>query len=265
MFCPQCGKEVTDEQAFCHHCGAALHPEAAGGDASAAPEVAAAGEDTSGRQRTPWEDREAKGFFRGLFQTANEALFRPSQFFRTMSVTGGLTDPLLFGLILGMVGFLFSAVWKIALHGSMQGLIPGMLSNSGPDMFQGVGLALFAFFSPFFIILGMFVSAGILHVCLMMVKGAKAGFEATFRVVAFASSAQIFAVIPACGSLIVGIWALVLYIVGLREAHETSGSKAGFAVFLPLIVCCGLLLFALALMLGAAAGSLGMILNQMQK
>ena len=111
----------------------------------------------------------------------------------------------------------------------------------------------------------MFVLAGILHVCLMMVKGTKAGFEGTFRVVAYGYSANIFMVIPFCGGILAAVWAVVLSIIGLREAHETTGGKAAFAVFLPVIVCCGMRLFVLALILGAAAGSLGMIINQMQR
>ena len=257
MFCPHCGKEVADDQIFCHHCGGRMRAE----DASSVLETV---ENASGRERTAWEEREARGFFRGLFSTANDALFRPSEFFRKMAVTGGLTDPLLYALILGMVGVMFSYLWQIVTRGSMPGMIPGMQTGTGPDMFHGVGLALLAFFSPFFIIMGMFVSAGILHLCLMIVKGTRSGFEGTFRVVAYGYSAYIFMIIPFCGGILTAVWAIVLSIIGLREAHETSGGKAAFAVFLPLIVCCGAVLFVLALILGAAAGSLGMILNQMQ-
>jgi hypothetical protein len=257
MFCPHCGKEVADDQLFCHHCGARMRED----DASSVLETV---QTAGGRERTPWEEREMRGFFRGLFATANDALFRPSEFFRKMSVTGGLTDPLLYALILGMIGIMFSYLWQIVTRGSMQGMIPGMQASTAPDMFHGVGLALFAFFSPFFIIMGMFVSAGILHVCLMLVKGTKSGFEGTFRVVAYGYSANIFMVIPFCGGILTAVWAIVLSIIGLREAHETTGGKAAFAVFLPVIVCCGLMVFVLALILGAAAGSLGMLLNQMQ-
>lgn len=260
MFCPHCGKEVADDQLFCHHCGLRLREENA-----TAPLEEVAASPAPGRERTAWEDREALGFFKGLFGTLNEALFRPTEFFRKMPVSGGLTDPLLYGLILGMVGVMFSYLWQIVTHGSMQGMIPGMQPAARPDILGGVGLALMAFFSPFFIIIGMFVSAGILHVCLMMLKGTKAGFEGTFRVVAYGYSANLFMVIPFCGGILTAVWAIVLSIIGLREAHETTGGKAAFAVFLPVILCCGLALFALALIFGIAAGSLGMIINQMPR
>jgi len=252
MFCPHCGKEVTEGQIFCQHCGARL-----AGEAASAPVPGV-------REKTPWEDREVRGFFGGLFKTLNETLFRPSEFFKKMSVTGGLTDPLLYALIIGMVGLMFSYLWQISLKSAMQDMMPGMQAAAGQYMFQGVGMAILAFFSPFLIILGLFVSSGILHVFLMMVKGARAGFEATFRVVAYGYSANIFLIIPFCGGLLAVVWAVVLYIIGLKEAHEITGGKAAFAVFLPLIVCCGLITIAIALFMGAAAASLGTFM-QMQR
>ena len=257
MFCPQCGKEVGDDQLFCQHCGAKLRGEEAPADEAV--------QQPAGREKTAWEDRETRGFFGGLFSTMNDSLFRPSEFFKKMPVTGGLTDPLLYALIVGMVGMMFSYFWQVVTQGAMQNMMPGMPYGSGQDMLQGVGLALLAFFSPFLIIIGLFVTAGILHLCLMLVKGARTGFETTFRVVSYGYSAYVFLIVPFCGNLLAGVWAIVLYIIGLREAHETTGGKAAFAVFLPVIVCCGLGLLALAVIFGAAAGSLGMILQQMQK
>jgi hypothetical protein len=250
MFCPHCGKEIADGQVFCQHCGARL--------AEAAPV-------SGGREKTSWEDRESRGFLSGLYTTLKEVLFSPSVFFRRMPVTGGLADPLVYGLIIGMAGLMFSYFWQILLKGAMQGMmLPGMQAAAEQNIFSGLGMAVMAFLSPFLIIFGLFIGAGILHVCLMLVKGARSGFEATFRVVAYGYSAYIFLVIPFCGGLIAGAWAVVLAIIGLREAHETTGGKAAFAVFLPLIVCCGLVLVAIAMFMSAAALSLGTIV-QMQK
>lgn len=250
MFCPHCGKEIAEGQVYCQHCGARL--------AEAAPI-------SEGREKTDWEDRESKGFLSGLYTTLKDVLFRPSGFFKRMPVTGGLTDPLLYALIIGMVGLIFSYFWQILLQGAMQGMmLPGMKAAAEQNMFRGIGLAVLAFFSPFLIILVLFIGSGILHVCLMLVKGARSGFEATFRVVAYGYSTYILLVIPFCGGLIAGVWAVVLAIIGLREAHETTGGKAAFAVFLPVVVCCGLVLVAIAMFMGAAALSLGTIV-QMQK
>ena len=259
MFCPHCGKEVSEGQIFCQHCGARL---AEAPEVSGVPEAAQTMA-SGGREKTPWEDRETRGFFGGFFATLREALFRPSEFFRTMSVTGGLTDPLLYALIIGMVGLMFSYFWQLTVQGAMENaMIPGMQAATGQHMFQGMGLAVLAFLTPFLIIVGLFISSGVLHLCLLLVKGAKAGFEGTFRVVAYGYSANIFLVIPFCGSIVAGVWAIVLAIIGLREAHETTGGKAAFAVFLPIILCCGLILVGVALFLGAAAASLGTFMQR---
>jgi hypothetical protein len=182
-----------------------------------------------------------------------------------MPVTGGLTDPLLYALIIGMAGLMFSYFWQILLQGAMQdAMLPGMKAVAGQHMLRGIGMAVLAFLSPFLVILGLFILSGVLHLFLMMVKGARSGFEATFRVAAYGSSANLFLVIPFCGGLLAGVWAIVLTIIGLREAHETTGGKAAVAVFFPVVVCCGLILVAIALFMGAAAASLGTMM-QMQK
>ncbi len=250
MFCPQCGKAIAEGQTFCLNCGARLSEPAP---------------PTGAREKTPWEDREARGFIGGLFTTVRDTLFRPSEFFRKMPVTGGLTDPLLYALIMGMIGLMFSYFWQILLQGAMQdAMFPGMKAVAGQHMFRGIGLAILAFLSPFLVILSLFITSGVLHLFLMMVKGARSGFEATFRVVSYGSSANLFLVIPFCGSIFAGVWYIVLMIIGLKEAHETTGGKAAVAVFFPIVVCCGLILVAIALFMGAAALSLGTMM-EMQK
>ena len=146
----------------------------------------------------------------------------------------------------------------------MQDMLPGMQASAGHEVFRGIGMAILAFLFPFLIIIGLFTASGILHVFLLMVNGAKKGYEATFRVVAYSYSAYIFLVLPFCGQLISAVWIVVLYIIGLREAHEISGGKAAFAVFLPAIICCGLIMIAAALFMGAVAASFGTMM-QMHK
>ncbi len=259
MFCPHCGKEVADDQIFCHHCGTRLRQDEQAAELPAEEPVQTASFSGS-RERTPWEDREAQGFLKGLFKTLSDVLFRPTDFFKKMPVAGGLTDPLLYALIVGMIGLMFSYLWQILTKGAMQSMM-GVSSGAGQFLFQGVGMAILAFLSPLLLIAGLFVSAGILHVCLMLVKGSRSGFEATFRVVSYGYSANVFLIIPFCGGILAAVWAIVLYIIGLREAHETTGGKAAFAVFLPAILCCGLIALAVVLILGAAAGSFGLMMQ----
>src|ERR1700730_1063722 len=94
----------------------------------------------------------------------------------------------------------------------------------------------------------MFVGSGILHLCLMLVGGANRPFETTFRVVCFGSgAANLFSMIPMCGWLIAVVYDIVLKCIGVSRAHETTTGKAVLAVFLPVVVCCGLIVLVVVL------------------
>ena len=93
---------------------------------------------------------------------------------------------------------------------------------------------------PLFLVIFLFIWSGLAHLCLMIVGGANQPFETTFRVFAFTQgSAGPLQIIPLCGGLISGVWAIVCNCIGLARAHETDTGRAVLAVFLPLIVCCG--------------------------
>jgi hypothetical protein len=113
----------------------------------------------------------------------------------------------------------------------------------------------------------LFIGAAILHLCLMLVGGAKRSFETTFRVVSYAVGSTnpiaiipfcggaVAMIIPFCGGAVAMIWNIVLECIGLAKAHETTSGKAVLAVFLPLIVCCGgLILLSAFGLFGALIG-----------
>lgn len=244
MFCSHCGKDVSEGQAFCQHCGLGL----------AEPASAPSG----GRKRSPWEDRENLGFFTGLFRTLKEVLFTPSDFFRKMSVTGGLTEPLLFALIVGMTGLLFLSLWDILFYDSLQNfMIQEFRAASDHGMLRDHGLSYFSVLTPFSLIIALFLASGALHLLLLMVRGARAGFEATFRVVGYSISPLVFLVMPVCGMPITSLWIITLAIIGLREAHGISGGKAAVAVLFPLIFFCSIITMTIVLFMGAVAASFG--------
>lgn len=251
MFCPHCGNEIGEGHAFCRHCG--MKFDQTGMPPSPGP--------AEGREPPPWEDRENEGFFGGLFGTVRQVLFHPGQFFRRMSVTGGLSAPLLFALITGMLGMMFSYTWQMLLEGTIQGYLPPEMRASRYQMIEP-NIAVLALIAPFALIMLVYLVAGSLHLLLMMVKGARAGFEATFRVVSYCFSPFLFQAIPICGGLIWLFWTLVIGIIGLREAHETSGGKAAFAVLFPLFLCCGAAVLLALLFMGALAASFGMLQQQ---
>jgi hypothetical protein len=221
------------------------------GTAPALP-LAAAGVSASVGTGLPWENRAQLGLFKAWFETVSLLITKPSDAFTMMRLEGGLTDPLLFGLIGGCAGGIVSLLFQ----GLFQS-IPGFASRNEALDFFGIGLwaviAIYAVLMPLFIALGLFLGSGILHLCLMMVGGANRPFETTFRVVCFASgAANLFSMIPMCGWLIAVVYDIVLKCIGLGRAHQTTTGKALMAIFLPLIVCCGVIV-----LLGVVLGGFG--------
>ncbi len=75
--------------------------------------------------------------------------------------------------------------------------------------------------------------------------------------VSFSQATSILFLVPFCGQLVAGIWTLVLYVLGLAEAHQIGHGKATAAVLLPILLvccCCAGLAFLFA---GAIAGLAG--------
>ena len=247
MFCPHCGKEVSEGHAFCQFCGGTI-----------AADVSAP---SPGRAKTAWEDPSTRWTVKGLISSLKGSLFAPSIFFRTMNVTGGITDPMLYALITGMVSWTIYYFWQIVLHVPLGSYIP-LKGASDLDVFQGTGIAAAAVLMPFILIASLFIWSGILHLLLMMVRGAKNGFEATFRVVSYSIGGYVFLMIPFCGAIISALWTVVLAIIGLKEAHGTTGGKASFAVLFPLILCCAIVVLFFLLVLGTVAASFGTMPHQ---
>lgn len=135
----------------------------------------------------------------------------------------------------------------------------------GPAVVMGATIMLL----PIILVIGAFVGSGIMHLALMVVGGATRPFEATFRVLCYASGATaVLQLLPGCGALIAAIWTIVAEIIGLAEVHNIGKGRAALAVFLPLIVCCGffLALGVLAVyLIGDAAGGMSAILEKMRQ
>jgi hypothetical protein len=229
--------------------GTAVPPAA--GAAPVLPLAPAAG--VSPGAGLPWEHRAQLGLFKAWFDTVSLLITKPSEAFTMMRPEGGLMDPLLFGLIGGSLGGIVSIIFQ----GLFQS-IPGIsgrndaLNSLGVELW--VILLIYAVLMPLLVTIGLFIGAAILHLCLMLVGGANRSFETTFRVACFASgAANLFSMIPFCGGIIAVVYHIVLECIGLSRAHPTTTGKALMAIFLPLIVCCGLIVLLVVLLGGFGA------------
>jgi hypothetical protein len=190
------------------------------------------------RSGLPWENRQQRGFLPAFFDTLVLVLSKPADAFTVMKREGGFGDPLIYGLIGGCFGYVIYLLFillmpSLAMFGDRNNTLTGFIG-------VGFGLVVCIILVPLFVALILFIGAAILHVCLMIVGGAKQPFETTFRVLCFAlGSTYPLIIVPFCGGVIAGIWGVVLQCIGLAKAHETDVGRAVLAVFLPLIVCCG--------------------------
>jgi hypothetical protein len=187
---------------------------------------------------TPWEDMASLGFMAAFFRTIKEVLFSTTAFFKRMPLDKGLSSPLFFGVIISFLGTTAGLLVQYALSGVIGSFTQSEegMAGAGVTFFQTAFLIIYALVLPLLIAIGFFIMSGIFHICLMIVGAGKRGFEATFRVVAYTSSSQIFALVPFVGGIVVAIYNLVLWTIGFREVHRTTTGKAFVAVLLPMVI-----------------------------
>jgi len=197
-----------------------------------------------------WERRETLGFFPALFETIKQVFFNPVETFAAMKKDGGIASPLIFWLIMGSVTGIVAKLYNyVLIRTYLAGAanpVPGFPSDQW-DKFKHDALASQTpgslvyglIFTPVVLVIVMFIGTGINHLCLMIVGGANRSFEVTFRALAFAiGTSSLLLLLPGCGGLIYMVWASVLSIIALKQAHDCATWKAVLGVLLPFIVCC---------------------------
>lgn len=160
-------------------------------------------------------------------------------------------DPLLFGLIGGCAGAIMTIIYQLLFRSF------GFANQDNLFLSKfGFGVSGFVIFdlilTPVKVGIGLFIFAGIFHLCLMLFGGATRSFETTFRVNAYAvGAAYLFCLVPMCGGLVAFVYLIVLLTIGLARAHQTTTGKALMAVLAPFILCC-VVVGVFALLLGGA-------------
>jgi len=191
------------------------------------------------RPGLPWE---VKGIgLASWWETSQLCLGDAERAFGIMRQDGGMGSPMLYAIWGLLIGFLGQMVWSVP--GMMLEILGGrgqgnnQLAGMGimlPLMIQGAATLVYA-------TVWLLFSAAVTHLCLILVGGARQGYETTYRVVAFsAGSIAWLNVIPCFGPLIVLVMSFVCPIQGLAAAHGVSVGKAAAAVLLPMLFCVGL-------------------------
>ncbi len=150
------------------------------------------------------------GMLKQYFETGKNIILKPVDFFKTMPVTGGYKDPLIFALITSVIMGIGLTIITL-----------------------GVGF-LAIIFAPIAVTISVFLAALLLMVCAKMVGGTGT-YEATVRVAAYANIVNIIGWIPIV-SIIGSIYGLVLTVFGIREVHKLTTAKAIIAVAISIAI-----------------------------
>ncbi len=191
---------------------------------------------SSEEKYTPFEGGE--GFIGAFLKTAREALFSPTRFFKKVATGEGYWTPLVYGIITGIIGRFadFFWVWLV-----VSPFLPPPIRNFLAISYT-FALIIIIFSMPLWVAFSIFLWSGVTHLCLMIVRGSKKGFEVTFRAISYSYSARLFHIVPFIGSTIGFVYRIVLAIIGVREAHGITTGRALIAVLLPLIVVVGIVI-----------------------
>lgn len=205
-----------------------------------------------------WENPAPQPFFTSVFESVKEILGTPVETFRAMPCTGGFGKPLKFYLLVSWLTSTVAILFQMAaalINPAMfaQEGLPGLPKYGMPLIFA-VAIVLM----PLILLVGIFISSGLMHGALMLVGGAKKPFETTLRALCYAGGAtSVIQMVPLCGGWISSIAWLFYSAIALKEAHRTDLWRPIVAIALVFLLFCGVAFgtaFLVVMLAGAAAG-----------
>jgi hypothetical protein len=184
------------------------------------------------RRGVPWE-REGPFWWR-LGVTILGVLFFPRRFFQDMEVTAPIWLPFAFALLVrGVLDLLSILIFLAFYEGSLEIKIRSAIT-------------------PYLLIslpLQPLISAGIKHLFVMLVRGNRRGFRASFRVVFYSTAVAPLSLVPLVGRWVALIWGIVAEVIGMARVHGMSHLRAFVAVFVAPF-CLGMFIVIVVLVLG---------------
>lgn len=200
-----------------------------------------------------WEHIPQINLWKAFWQTVTGVLLEPSKTFSSMPKLAGIGKPYGFYLIGSFVSLVLSQLIAVIFGDSMTAAMEEFLrgiaeTTNNPallESYQEQTAAMFSAGNTLGILMALplvaiypFIAAGISHLCLIIVGGAKHRLDATFRVSTYTRGVvTLLAWIPVIGGLTFFL-TLALDTIGLAKVHEISYGRAALAVFGPLVLCC---------------------------
>ena len=149
---------------------------------------------------------------------AINVITNPVGFYQGMPKSGGLTDPLIFMVVLATVTGVLSAVLSLIGLGAAGAMAGGLIA---------------IVLVPIFVVIFGFIGAAIAYVIWKMM-GSQENFETAFRCIAYTAAiapvTALLNLIPYLGSLVSALWPMALLAIASIHVHRRS-VQASWAVF----------------------------------
>lgn len=182
--------------------------------------------------------------------TARSVLLNPVGFFSNVRQRGNFVPPLIFAIVCALISGVIGGIIKFFI---------ALISGNGAG--NGAGSALGILFgtiilTPIGTAVGLFIWGGIYFLLVLLFIRPNSGYEATFRVVAYASVLQLFSwlsIIPILNIIVaiaITVYGIVLSVLGIREMHSTTTGRAVAVVLIPVAVLL-LLIFVIGAVVAA--------------
>jgi DNA-directed RNA polymerase subunit RPC12/RpoP len=203
---------------------------------------------------SPFADRARTGFLAGFFHTWKLVATQPESFFARVRPDQAWSA-ILFGVLASTVGNAMASLYAWLTGQQTLVALEEMIAKMPEDRAQiariyeralaADALLAQALAAPLVTLVLIYVVAAIVHLLLVLFRGANRGFDATVTAVAYASGLLLLLAVPGCGALLAGVWGLVSLVIGLGAVQRCGSGKAAAAVLAPLVLvcvcCCGAL------------------------
>lgn len=161
---------------------------------------------------------EMEKFFSTVSETMMQVITNPVGFYQSMGRSGGFVEPLIFAVVMGVIGGILQAILSIFGIGS-----------GGTFMLALAAIILVPIMTAIF----GFVGAAILFV-IWRILGSQESYETAYRCGAYATAVTpittLFSIVPYFGPALGVVWMCYLMIVASVQVHGIKQKKA-FIVF----------------------------------
>lgn len=199
-------------------------------------------------QSAPFAERAGRGWVSAFAETWKLAALEPARFFRQVRIDQA-RSAVLFGVVAFTLGTWVSLLVQFLTFRSGAEFVAELQRRVGGDVDTAPLLQLMerptpgAFLlqlalTPLFGLLVVYLTATLLHVALLALRGAPRGFGATLTLAGYASGVFLLEALPVCGGLVALFWFCAVAIQGLSEIQRCGVGKALVAVVAPMLLAC---------------------------